>query len=118
MSMCGLLVTGLLAMRESDMAEISSRTILKIKEIARANLGSANVEDFLLKRTTDVEGNPALQITIVLISESFAASMPKDAALNNLVQIHDELLKNDDQRFPFIRYATKEDLQPSVDDEL
>jgi hypothetical protein len=88
-----------------------------VRNIATANLGSANVRDFLSESTTDVEGSAALKITIVLASESSAAAMSGDAILNTLVQIHDELLKEGDQRFPFIRYATKEDLQASVDDE-
>jgi len=88
-----------------------------VKNIATANLGSANVRDFLSESTTDVEGNAALKITIVLASELSAATTPGDAILNTLVQIHDELLKEGDERFPFIRYATQEDLQVSVDNE-
>lgn len=88
-----------------------------VRNIATANLGSANVRDFLSEPTTDLDGNEALRITIVLASESSAAAMTGDAILNTLVQVHDELLKEGDQRFPFIRYATVEDLQASVDDE-
>jgi len=87
-----------------------------VKNIATATFGSANVKDFLSEPTTDVDGKAALQITIVLASESSAAEMSPNAALDTLVQIHDELLKEGDDRFPFIRYATSEDLRADVDE--
>ena len=99
------------------MPVISDKKIRKLKKIATTNLGSANVSDFLWEPTTDVEGNAALKFTIVLTSESSAAAMPPNAALDTLVQIHDALLKENDQRFPIIRYATREDLQAGGDDE-
>jgi homoserine dehydrogenase len=67
--------------------------------------------------TTDLEGHDALDITLVLTSESSAINMPHDAALNTLVQIHDELLKQGDERFPFIQYVTSEDLKAAENDE-
>lgn len=88
----------------------------KIKSIATAN--GTSVSYAFSAPTTDVDGNDALQITIVLTSESSAATMPPDAALKTLVQVHDELLKEGDNRFPFISYATPEDLRnTSADDE-
>jgi hypothetical protein len=43
--------------------------------------------------------------------------MPEGAALNALVQIHDRLLEVGDDRFPFIHYATADELNATQDDE-
>jgi hypothetical protein len=82
-----------------------------VQSVATANIGSQNIKDFMSQPTTDVEGNPALQITIILASEAVATTMAPNAALNTLVQVHDGLLKEGDERFPFIRYVTPEDLE-------
>jgi hypothetical protein len=84
----------------------------QIKSIATAN--GTSVSYVSSKPTTDVEGNDAWQITIVLPSESSVTTMPADAALKTLVQVHDELLKTGDGRFPFISYTTQEDLQKNT----
>jgi hypothetical protein len=84
------------------------RTI--VREAAIANFGEGNFEDVRsATTTTDLDGNPALDITVVLTSGSSAAIA--GAALNTLVRVHDELLREGDQRFPFIQYTTTEDLQ-------
>jgi homoserine dehydrogenase len=87
----------------------------QIKSIATAN--GTSVSYVSSKPTKDLDGNDALQITIILTSESSAAAMPPDAALKTLVQVHDELLQKGDRRFPFISYTTQEDLAKSATDE-
>lgn len=87
----------------------------KIKSIATAN--GTSVSYVSSEPTTDPEGNEALQIIIVLPSEESATTMPADAALKTLVQVHDELLRDGDKRFPFISYTTQKDLEKSTADE-
>ena len=87
-----------------------------VQNVATATLGSAHVKDFLSEPTTDLDGNAALKVTIVLASEASATTMAPNAALDTLVRVHDELLKKGDERFPFIRYATAEDLQAGAEE--
>jgi len=76
-----------------------------------------SIEPPLVFVTTDQEGNDAWDITFTLTSGSSAAKLPKDAALDALVQIHDRLLETGDERFPFIHFATSDELNASADDE-
>jgi hypothetical protein len=82
-----------------------------VKSVATTTIGSENFKDFIAEPTTDINGNAALQITIVVTSLSSATAMSLTGPLDTLVQVHDELLKRGDERFPFIRYMTVEDLQ-------
>jgi hypothetical protein len=88
------------------------------KNTATSYWGAMNVVGVKSAPMTDIEGNDALQITIILPSESSAANMPSNAAIDTLVKLHDEMLKAGDQRFPFIQYTTEDDLKASADDEL
>jgi hypothetical protein len=87
----------------------------EIKSIASAN--GTTVSHAFTIATNDPQGNAALKITIVLSSESSANTMPPDAALKTLVQVHDKLLEKGDKRFPYITYTTEEDLEKSATDE-
>jgi hypothetical protein len=52
-----------------------------VKAIATTNFGAANLSDVQSAGTTDLEGNSALEITVILTSVSSAANMPPGAAL-------------------------------------
>jgi hypothetical protein len=101
----------------------TARDIEAVREIARdvakSIFRSAEVspEPPYVFMTTDHEGNEAWDITFTLTSESSAAELPKDAALNALVQIHDRLLEAGDKRFPFIHFGTADELKATLDDE-
>jgi hypothetical protein len=99
---------------------MSSLEFGKISKIAKSiaiSNGTTTSSDPLVVATTDLDGNAAVEITIVVTSESSMAKMPQGASLNTIVQIHDALLKEGDPRFPFVRYATEADLNAPVDDE-
>jgi hypothetical protein len=85
------------------------------RQVATANLGSGNFTDVRSAPTVDLDGHDALQITIVLTSESTASSITGDAALNTLTQIHEGLRNVGDERFPFITFATETELTQSGD---
>jgi hypothetical protein len=86
-----------------------------VKDAVIANFGSNNFQDVSGATTTvDLDGNAALDITVVLASSSSVSIA--GAALNTLVQVHDELLRQGDHRFPFIQYATREDLAGAGDE--
>ena len=90
----------------------------KIDQIARkvadANLPKHAVTRVSTALTTDSQGRDALQITIVLEPDA-VPKITGDAALDTLVQIHDNLRKAGDDRFPIIEYATEAELQDSGD---
>jgi hypothetical protein len=86
------------------------------KESRRRTLGSALVSEIVSAPKIDWEGEPALEITIVLTEELTPTNIPHGAGLNTLVQIHDALLERGDERFPHMRYATREDLAAEAED--
>ena len=86
------------------------------RQIATANLSSANVTGVFSAPMTDFEGRDALRITIVL-AEGATDRLPGKKTLNTLVELQDELLKQGEDRFPFIEYATDKELSESGDPE-
>jgi hypothetical protein len=102
----------------TKMSAIANEEIRQIaKRVAAANFGSALISDAFSAPKTDWEGDPALEITIVLTEELTASNFPHDAPANTLVQIHDALLERGDGRFPHMRYATLEDLAEADEEE-
>jgi outer membrane protein assembly factor BamA len=79
------------------------------REVATANLTSANVSSVASSTTTDSEGHDALRITIV-IKPGAEAKIKGDAALDTLVQIKDRLRKAGEERLPIVEYATRKEL--------
>lgn len=84
------------------------------REVATANLTSAAVKDVLSEPFTDSEGESSLRITIVL-SPGFPDRIKGDDALKTLVGIQTNLLKEGEERFPLVEYATEEELKESGD---
>ena len=79
------------------------------REVATANLTSANVTSVSSSMTTNSEGHEALRITIV-IKPGAEAKIKGDATLDTLVQIRDRLRSAGEERFPIVEYATKKEL--------
>jgi len=86
------------------------------KQVATANLSSANVTGVSSAPTTDSEGRDALQITIVLAEGSSDVIFGKKT-LDTLVQIQEILLNRGEDRFPYIEYTTDKELHESGDTE-
>jgi hypothetical protein len=84
-----------------DIAQSVARDVLPAEYVA--------IDSPFVFMTKDDEGNPAWDITFTLTSESSAAKLPTNSTLNTLVRIRDQLLARDDQRFPFIHYATADE---------
>jgi len=59
--------------------------------------------------TIDFYGKEALDVLIV-IAPGVADGLSGDDVLETLVQISDRLLRDGDERFPIISYATEEEL--------
>jgi hypothetical protein len=87
------------------------RTIKSIaRKVATANLGKSNVAGVLSKDIVDSEGRDAFLITIVLTPGS-SDSIKGPELLNTMVQIHDRLQQQGENRFPFVKYADKNELE-------
>jgi hypothetical protein len=90
----------------------------KIRQIARdvatAQLSSENFSSILSSSVVDSEGHDALRITIVIKAEA-VSKITGDAVLDTLVQIRNRLLKEGEERFPLIEYATEKELSESGD---
>ena len=84
------------------------------RDVATANLPRHAVTSVSSAPRTDSQGRDALQITIVLEPDA-VPKITGDAVLDTLVQIHDNLRKAGDERFPIIEYATEAELQDSGD---
>ena len=94
---------------------VDENTVVQIaRAAATANLGSAAFSSVMSEPATDSTGREALRITIVLEPDA-APKLTGDAVLDTLVQIHDDLRKVGEERFPIIEYATEAELQDSGD---
>jgi hypothetical protein len=84
------------------------------REVATANLSSANFTSIDIATMVDMEGHEALRITIVL-NPGAVSRIDGDAALDTLVQMQDRLRKEGEERFAILEYATAEELSESGD---
>jgi hypothetical protein len=85
-----------------------------VKEVAGKRLKDFKLGRVLTQPTHDSEGNDALRIVFVLSPEA-VDSISGEEALELLVDIHNGLMREGDDRFPIIRYSTEEELDDSDD---
>ncbi len=84
------------------------------KEIVGKNLPSVTLDDVRAEAMSMSTGEDGLRITLVLTPESVDA-ISGDDALKVLVDIRDGLLREGENRFPIVEYATADDV-PNDDD--
>lgn len=84
------------------------------KHAADKRLPEFHVSRVLTEPTVDSEGNEALRVVFVLAPDAVDA-IDAENALQLLVDLHNELMRKGDDRFPIIEYATEADLEESVD---
>ena len=77
-------------------------------------LPSVTLDDVLALPVTSSEGEAALRITLVLTAESADAISGEDA-LKLLIAIRDGLLREGEERFPIVEYATADDVPTEED---
>jgi hypothetical protein len=94
---------------------MDEKTIESIaRQVATANLGIASIDRIIPpKEIIDSEGREALQIVIVLTPGS-TDTLKGSEFLNTMVEIHDLLQKAGEKRFPFVKYADKNELEESA----
>jgi hypothetical protein len=83
-------------------------------EVATANLTPQVVVRASSSPTSDSEGRDALRIMIVIEPDA-VTRVSGDAVVDTLVQLHDRLRREGEERFPIVEYATEEELQGSGD---
>ena len=87
--------------------------------VARATLPSSEIRPdwTIVFETKDYEGNDALDITFALTNESSSSKLSGDAVLRTTVKIHDQLIELGDERFPYVHFATADELNEAAADE-
>jgi hypothetical protein len=80
-------------------------------DVARKNFGRDRVTRVIAEPAVDLDGDDAWEVTIVLADSGAVAAISGDAVLDNLVQIHERLRTRGDERLPFVRFATEQELR-------
>lgn len=86
-----------------------------MKEVAAGVMPATQLLDVRTEPALDADGKDALRITVV-ISDDAARSLTGAQLANLLLDVHDGLLREGDERFPLISYATPTD-NGEADDE-
>jgi len=87
-----------------------------VEKAARPALGRKNVVCVFTEPGSDAEGKDALRITIVVTSDA-VETLEGDALLKNLLNVHEALWQQGEERTPMVGYATEEELAESGDTE-
>jgi hypothetical protein len=89
----------------------------KIKRIAekaaKVTLGTGSVSSVTSAPILDSEGHDALRITIILTPGSLDM-LGGDQLVDATVEIHDTLQNQGEERFPFVRFASEDELEASA----
>lgn len=83
--------------------------------IARKNFGAENVVRTMVEPTVDLDGDDAWRVLIVLQPNAMD-KIDGEAVLDNMIEIHNRLWeRGEEERLPFVEFATEEELA-EVDD--
>ena len=85
-------------------------------EIARKNFGAENVGRAMAEPWVDSDGDDTWRVVIVL-DPKVVDAISGDAVLDNLTELHNRLVREGEERMPFLQYATEEELAQSDDPE-
>ena len=79
---------------------------------ARKNMGDGNIVSVTSQPKVDWQGDDALEIMVIL-APGAPASISGEAVIKTLSEIHERLQEAGEDRFPFMRYATEDELNGS-----
>lgn len=79
-----------------------------LKQIATGVLPARELLEIRTEPSVDAEGRDSLRITLVLTEEAAKTFTGEDAS-RLLLNLHDGLLNQGDERFPVLYYATPDD---------
>ncbi len=92
----------------------------ELQDLAKAIFGkrlpSVQLDDVFAEAITGSDGEAALRITLVLTPESVDA-ISGEEALKLMVAIRDALVREGEERFPIVEYATADDV-PVEEDQI
>lgn len=95
---------------------VDTQTVVDIAGKVAQQVAAADFERVVTEPATDSEGKEALRIIVVLKPEA-SERFNGDRALDLLVGVQRELLRQGEQRLPIIEYATESELGQEHDDE-
>lgn len=96
---------------------IEAADIARIAEdAARSKLGARNISRVLVEPTMDSQGDDAWRIVIVITPDALPR-ISGDVALDNLVELQQQLNKAGENRLAIIYYSTEEELVERGDSE-
>ncbi len=87
-----------------------------MKQVASGLIPGQQLLEVRTEPSVDSEGKDALRITLV-VSDEAATTLTGDQLASLLVDVHDCLLREGDERFPLIYYATQSDLNGNEDED-
>ncbi len=79
------------------------------RSIVERRIPSVTLESIRAEPFTSSEGEAALRITLVITPETVDSITGEDA-LKLLVELHDDLLREGEERIPIVEYATADDV--------
>jgi hypothetical protein len=85
-------------------------------EIARKNFGAENVLRAEVHPWVDSDGDDTWRVLIV-VDPKVVDTISGDMVLDNLIELHNRLAEEGEERMPFLQYATEEELAQSDDPE-
>jgi hypothetical protein len=84
--------------------------------IAREKLTPRRFDDVVVEPKVDWVGNDALRV-LLIIPNAAVGRLKGDALSGMLLELSDRLLAAGDERFPYIEFATREELEAVGDPE-
>jgi len=85
-------------------------------KIARKNFGEENVLRAEVHPWVDSDGDHTWRVLIV-VDPRIVDTISGDAVLDNIIELHNRLAEEGEERMPFLQYATEEELAQSDDPE-
>ena len=82
--------------------------------IARKNFGERNVLRAEAHPWVDSDGDDTWRVLIV-VDPKIVDTISGDVVLNNIIELHNWLAEEGEDRMPFLQYATEEELAQSDD---
>jgi hypothetical protein len=85
-------------------------------KIARKHFGAKNVVRAVVEPWIDSDGDDSWRVLIV-VNPELVDTISGDAVLDNIIELHNRLAEEGEERMPFLQYATEEELAQSDDPE-
>ena len=85
-------------------------------QVIGGKVSARHLVEFRTEPSVDAAGQDALRVTLVL-TELGARELTGDQVSSLLIELHDSLVREGDERFPVLHFATVADLQDTGEDD-